>query len=98
MFVLTLKLKASAPPRKLAFVPGEVDLKTAKGGVDPNKEVVEEEIGYYTVTGALGVGQCGMVRKGTHRTTGTEVAVKTLTREMFSELGLVSAKKKILSC
>lgn len=100
MFVLTVKVKTSSAsqPRKLAFPANEVDLKTAKGGVDPNKEIVEEEIGYYTVTGALGVGQCGMVRSGTHRTTGIQVAVKTLTREMFVELGLVRLLWKGIAC
>lgn len=99
MFVLTVKVKATssaAPPRKLTFSSNEVDLKTAKGGIDPNKEIAEEEVGYYTVTGALGVGQCGMVRKGTHRTTGIEVAVKTLTKEMFVELGLVTLEFKLV--
>lgn len=46
------------------------------------------EIGYYTVRGDLGVGQCGVVRKAVHRTTGVEVAIKTLSKTKFEEIGL----------
>jgi serine/threonine protein kinase len=91
MFVVTVKPKSAASSsvaKKVVFTEEKVDVKTAKGGVDPNQQVAEEEIGYYTVTGALGVGQCGMVRKGTHRTTGTQVAVKTLAKDTFAEVGL----------
>ena len=98
MFVLTIKHKSSyaAPVKSLSFSSEKtVDMKTAKGGVDPNQQLAEEEIGYYTVTGALGVGQCGMVRQGTHRTTGTQVAVKTLTKETFAEVGLAWPGKEL---
>ncbi len=90
MFVLTVKMKQANTPKKLSFQAEteKVDMKTAKGGVDPNQHLAEEEIGYYTVAGGLGVGQCGMVRKGVHRTTGTQVAVKTLDKDTFSEVGL----------
>ena len=52
----------------------------AKGGLkDGAASMKEQEIGYYTIQDALGVGQCGMVRKGVHRTSEAKVAVKTLT-------------------
>jgi serine/threonine protein kinase len=71
-----------------------------------------KEIGYYTVSGDLGVGQCGVVRKGnkenfvlffsshsvllaTHRTTGVEVAIKTLSRSVFAEIGLKWSNREL---
>ncbi len=40
-------------------------------------------MGLYTVAAALGAGQCGVVRRGTHRTTGAVVAVKALHKKSF---------------
>ena len=67
MYVVTIRPgeisdMARKQPRSINFDPEA--FKTEKGGIDPDAVVDEEEIGYYTVSGALGVGQCGMVRKG----------------------------------
>lgn len=79
MFVVTIRPGA---PRSLSFDGGG-------GGKKENENVpVEEEVGHYTVLGTLGTGQCGAVRKGVHRTTGMEVAVKTLSKANFTEIGL----------
>ncbi len=53
---------------------------------DAAREV--KEVGYYTVLGDLGVGQCGVVRKALHRTSGVETAIKTLSKAKFDEIGL----------
>jgi serine/threonine protein kinase len=45
---------------------------------------VSEEVGFYSVSGALGAGQGGVVRRGLHRTTGVAVAVKSLKKKYFS--------------
>lgn len=90
IYVVTLKL-GELSDRKVTrkqLTYDEEGLKTQKGGVDPEATVDAEEIGFYTVVKALGVGQCGLVRQGMHRTTGTNVAIKTLTRETFDQVGL----------
>ena len=53
-----------------------------------NEDRPLKEIGYYTIKGDLGIGQCGVVRKATHRTSGVEVAIKTLSKAKFDEIGL----------
>lgn len=62
MFVVTIKLSTSSFPGG----------GKAVGEKQPEEE---EEIGYYTVKGKLGTGQCGVVKKAVHRTTGVEVSV-----------------------
>jgi PAS domain S-box-containing protein len=100
LYVVSLKSceggrRAPAPAESGASaIAAAVDMN-AKGGVKQDKALVEEEIGCYTVTAALGMGQCGIVRRGVHRTTGTQVAVKTLTRESFAELGLSFPGKEV---
>ncbi len=47
------------------------------------QKVAVQEVGLYSVSDALGVGQGGVVRKGVHRTTGAIVAVKTIARDTF---------------
>ncbi len=65
-----------------------VDMSAKNGVSQAGAALVEEDIGYYTVSGALGVGQCGLVRRGIHRPTGVEVAVKTLDKNVFVEANL----------
>ena len=92
MYVVVIKARDASRSlsreKSKQSAPGDAVDLSAKGGVDVSKELAEEEVGYYTVTGALGVGQCGMVRRGTHKTTGVRVAVKTLAKETFLEAGM----------
>ncbi len=48
----------------------------------------DEELGHYTIKGALGEGLCGVVRRGVHRATGVQVAIKTLDKARYDEIQL----------
>ena len=82
MFVCTIKLSPSSNNSGIEFRNEEI----SSGELKESEK--EEEIGYYTVKGILGAGQCGVVKKAVHRTTGVQVAIKTLSKEKFEEIGL----------
>ncbi len=97
LYVVALKREdatgVAAVGQKPTAVVDEAKLRIL--GFNPDAEEKEEEVGYYTIKGGLGVGQCGQVRKGVHRTTGTPVAVKTLTKANFLEIGLRWPSKEL---
>ena len=88
MYVVTVKTKDSSSLENVAKNVAKTYDRFAKGGLAGDLVLEAEEIGYYTVKGAVGVGQCGMVRIGRHRTTGVSVAVKTLQKKVFDDVGL----------
>ena len=47
-----------------------------------------EELGFYSMTQVLGVGFCGAVRKAIHKISGMPVAIKSLKRSQFEEVGM----------
>lgn len=48
----------------------------------------ESVLNHYSVGEVLGVGMCGEVRKGAHKLTGTDVAIKRLKRAHFRDIGV----------
>jgi PAS domain S-box-containing protein len=54
-----------------------------------------EVLGWYELGPSLGHGMCGPVKRAVHRLTGEEVAIKTLSKHRYNELGMNWPPSKI---